>query len=747
MLCGATNVSKPMECADRGACCLPVAALDRCCQQSPPSLCNQVDRKEFCNDLCDCEWQNPSGPCRRAATSRVDPGAPNDVLTCCNGSNGLTFAPTPAPTMPPTPPATPQQNCEQMTMVPFMCAGRSSSETMCTSGTGHCCDWFNGKCCQSGNVALCESFLVGKRSDLCNTFCQCQWNANRGSCEVNPAWTKTDTRPCCSTGRIVTPQPTPARKCPQLGINMQCPSRAPASCNDSTLCCFSSAGRCCQLTPSGHCSAMSVSQCADLCACEIRGNACQAASAPSYDTTDRFRVDCCGGIAMANTTAASMSMSMATVSFSGVSISPPLIDPSEIWVPIVATLGGLVLLAIVIGLVVCFVARTRANAKVKSARLASVDGHSSALTQRPSVGSIGTNETMSSGVAGYDKIPASNTGSPEFDSARVDNDDVGYDLVPADRRGSAAYSAPPLTLSQLAMEREMSGSDGALEHELEVRFSDLRLGKQLGEGAFAKVYRGDLRGREVAVKVLVGNKDESAVAQFRKEISLMRDLPPHPHVVALVGYCERPHLCICVEFCSGGSLDVYLRAHRTPLKHLLKWAADAANGVEHLHQHNVVHRDLAVRNLLLTFDNDIKVADFGLSRHTEKDAGHTKSDVGPLRWLAYESLVRKEYSPMSDAWMFGITLWEMLSGAQLPYADLTPAQVAIQVVTADLRPQQPDGCPDDVYALMQRCWQQDVTDRPTFVEIGKELRALAANLKKTKKKQQSPSSSSNSNEK
>jgi hypothetical protein len=63
---------------------------------------------------------------------------------------------------------------------------------------------------------------------------------------------------------------------------------------------------------------------------------------------------------------------------------------------------------------------------------------------------------------------------------------------------------------------------------------------------------------------------------------------------------------------------------------------------------------------------------------------------------------------MSDAWMFGVTMWEMLSGAQLPYADLTPAQVAIQVVTADLRPQQPDGCPDDVYALMQRCWQQDV---------------------------------------
>jgi tRNA A-37 threonylcarbamoyl transferase component Bud32 len=424
-------------------------------------------------------------------------------------------------------------------------------------------------------------------------------------------------------------------------------------------------------------------------------------------------------------------------------------DGVDVWVPIVAAIGGIVLLAVVVGLVVCFVSRTRANAKIKSAQLESADAHTRALTQRPSVGSVadsssGTLSPLTSGSGGanggYDKIPASS--APEFDSARVDHD--GYDLVPAQagERRSSTYSAPPLTLSQLAIERENSGSD-APTHELEVRFSDMRLGKQLGEGAFAKVYRGDLRGREVAVKVLVGNRDEESVNQFRKEITLMRDLPPHAHVVALVGYCERPHLCICVEFCSGGSLDVYLRAHHTPTKRLLKWASDAAAGVAHLHEHNVVHRDLAVRNLLLTFENDIKVADFGLSRHTEKDPGQTKSDVGPLRWLSYESLVRKEYSTMSDAWMFGVTLWEMFSRAELPYADLTPAQVAIQVVTDDLRPSQPKDCPDDVYELMESCWARDPSARPTFAAIG-ERAALNLDQKQKKKQRRKAESSSSS---
>jgi tRNA A-37 threonylcarbamoyl transferase component Bud32 len=738
MNCSAVPVSMPMQCATIGACCLPLTSKDRCCQQAPLRLCNSINVRTVCEDMCACEWVG--GSCRVAAVSRVDAGAPLDVLTCCSDPSDL---PTPMPPRPsPTPLPTPMQSdgCGD-SQLPFFCSGRSASASVCTSGTNHCCDWFNGACCQVGPDALCDTAMLQRSDQLCSQFCQCRWDRSRSLCERNQAWNKVDSRACCVSNRIPSisssPAPTPVRKCPTLGIAMQCPSRSSSTCNEASTCCFSSPGGCCQLTPSGHCSQMSAAQCPGLCACELRDDTCQAARAPSFNNTDTFRIECCGGMTTRAGTAASTDDGS----------TPP---PNEIWVPIVATIGGLVLLAVVIGLVVCFVARQRANARVKSARLESAftessgGGHSSALTQRPSVGSVGSNEilTSSSGVAGYDKIPARS--APEFDSARVDND--GYDLVPVvdPERRASTYSAPPIALTQLALARENSGSDAALEHELEVRFSDLRLGKQLGEGAFAKVYRGELRGREVAVKVLVGNKDDSAVEQFRKEISLMRELPPHAHVVALVGYCERPHLCICVEFCSGGSLDVYLRAHRTPLKRLLKWAADAAAGVEHLHRHNVVHRDLAVRNLLLTFENDIKVADFGLSRHTEKDAGHTKSDVGPLRWLSYESLVRKEYSPMSDAWMFGVTMWEMLSGAQLPYADLTPAQVAIQVVTADLRPQQPDGCPDDVYALMERCWKQDAIERPTFAEIGSELRSIAGQLKKKKSAPVEAASSSSS---
>jgi serine/threonine protein kinase len=270
---------------------------------------------------------------------------------------------------------------------------------------------------------------------------------------------------------------------------------------------------------------------------------------------------------------------------------------------------------------------------------------------------------------------------------------------------SSVYSAPPSVLAE-----------------------ELVVGKLIGEGAHGRVHRGVFKGRDVAVKLLVSTSAAASDA-LRKEAALMSALPVHKHVVELVACLERPSLCLCVEFCSGGSVDSFLRAHKARARRVLRWARQAADGVAHLHAHNIVHRDLATRNLLLTFDNDVKVADFGMSRDVVDDQGTTRTAVGPLRWMAVESMVDKRFSTKSDAWMFAVTLWEFFSSAALPFAELDPAQVAIAVVKDDLRLQQPSACPDQVFALMTRCWQTDPEARPTFPEISSELRSAAKRAK------------------
>lgn len=137
-------------------------------------------------------------------------------------------------------------------------------------------------------------------------------------------------------------------------------------------------------------------------------------------------------------------------------------------------------------------------------------------------------------------------------------------------------------------------------------------------------------------------------------------------------------MCIVTEFCGGGSLDVYLRRRETSLMEKIDICLDVAEGILHLHRHNIVHRDLAVRNLLLASDGTVKVADFGLSRDTVDDGNTTKTNFGPLRHMAIEAMRQQHYSVKSDAWSFGVTMWEIFTNADLPYKTLRPAEVCIK---------------------------------------------------------------------
>jgi hypothetical protein len=314
-------------------------------------------------------------------------------------------------------------------------------------------------------------------------------------------------------------------------------------------------------------------------------------------------------------------------------------------------------------------------------------------------------------VATLTRAVASANAMCEFSSAREEGADAVSQPVEPQlslRNAVANYSAPPVCL--------------------QLHGDDIQLGRVLGEGSSGQVRFARLEGREIAVKMM--QPDIVAQVLFRHEISLMHSLPQHPHVVALVAYRERPVLCLCFEYCSGGSLDVYLRAHQTAVRRALKWASQAANGVAHLHAHNIVHRDLATRNLLLTYDNVVKVADFGLSRvlQQQQEQGRTTSAVGPIRWMAYESLVDQTYSCQSDVWMFGVTLWEFVSAAKVPFAGLTTAEVAIGIVKNDLRLHRPECCPSTLYSLMQRCWQIEPSERPSFNQIAVELLCIVEQL-------------------
>jgi serine/threonine protein kinase len=138
----------------------------------------------------------------------------------------------------------------------------------------------------------------------------------------------------------------------------------------------------------------------------------------------------------------------------------------------------------------------------------------------------------------------------------------------------------------------------------------------------------------------------------------MVELPPHPNIVHMYGVSiDGPELVLILEYCDGGSLDkaLFSRGRRIADEHKIRVVRGIAAGVYHLHKHNIVHRDLAARNILLTSRGDPKISDFGMSRILEKEEhGKTKSNIGPVFWMAPESIEKQVYSKKSDVWTFGI---------------------------------------------------------------------------------------------
>jgi len=200
----------------------------------------------------------------------------------------------------------------------------------------------------------------------------------------------------------------------------------------------------------------------------------------------------------------------------------------------------------------------------------------------------------------------------------------------------------------------------------------------------------------------------------------MINLRPHPNVVQILGVSvDGADIALVLEFCEGGSLDnlLFNSAHEIPAKEQIRLAYEIAQGLLHIHMANIVHRDLASRNILLSKDLHAKISDFGLSRMVRHNEGKTKSNIGPIKWMAPEAF-KRIYSEKSDVWGYGVVLSEIVNRHE-PFENFDNLEVVQMIGVQHMTPtiDNNDKCPNLLRKIMTLCWNPNPEERPTFNEI------------------------------
>lgn len=211
-----------------------------------------------------------------------------------------------------------------------------------------------------------------------------------------------------------------------------------------------------------------------------------------------------------------------------------------------------------------------------------------------------------------------------------------------------------------------------------------RLLERAGSGGMATVYKAQdlMLRRLVAVKLLHDGltHNQEFLERFQREAHAAANLS-HPNIVTVhdIGQDAHRHF-IVMEYVSGRTLKTLIREHvqhegePLPVSRTLRLAIQICAGIGYAHRAGLIHCDVKPQNVLVTRDDRVKVADFGIARALSQASLHTGSMLwGTPHYFAPEQAAGEPASPASDVYAIGIILFEMLTGT-LPFeAETLPA--------------------------------------------------------------------------
>ena len=268
--------------------------------------------------------------------------------------------------------------------------------------------------------------------------------------------------------------------------------------------------------------------------------------------------------------------------------------------------------------------------------------------------------------------------------------------------------------------------------------AEIYLGKQTGEDGFQRV---------CCIKRILPHfaQDNEFITMFRDEAHICKRLQ-HANIVRVEGFEEvEGSYAIIMEFINGGDLRAVLSAcekanAKLSIAMCLHIIAEAARGLHYAHCKvdemndrplEIVHRDISPQNILLSFEGEVKVTDFGIadadSKATETKPGIVK---GKYSYMSPEQISAKTVDARTDVFALSIVLWEMLAMRRLFQGDnevMTIQKVRSCQIDFDLRALNED-VDEELFEIISKGLRKDQRER--YASAAEMERALRKYLSK-----------------
>ncbi|XP_077189189.1 serine/threonine-protein kinase N2 isoform X1 [Paroedura picta] len=233
--------------------------------------------------------------------------------------------------------------------------------------------------------------------------------------------------------------------------------------------------------------------------------------------------------------------------------------------------------------------------------------------------------------------------------------------------------------------------DRRTQQRFQFSLQDFRCCAVLGRGHFGKVLLAEYKNTNemFAIKALkkgdIVARDEVDSLMCEKRIFETVNSVRHPFLVNLFAcFQTKDHVCFVMEYAAGGDLMMHIHTDVFSEPRAVFYAACVVLGLQYLHEHKIVYRDLKLDNLLLDTEGFVKIADFGLCKEGMGFGDRTSTFCGTPEFLAPEVLTETSYTRAVDWWGLGVLIYEMLVG-ESPFPGDDEEEVFDSIVNDEVR--------------------------------------------------------------